>query len=36
MRTAQRLQSLSRDVGANWPYVRGRELFLRLTGKRDD
>jgi hypothetical protein len=36
MRTAQGLQSLSRDFGANWPYVRGRELFLRVTGKRDD
>jgi hypothetical protein len=36
MRTAQGLQSLSRDIGANWPYVHGRELFLRLTGKRDD
>jgi hypothetical protein len=36
MRTAQGLQSLSTDVGANRPYVRGRELFLRLTGKRDD
>jgi hypothetical protein len=36
MRTAQGLQSLSRDIGANWPYVHGRELFLRMTGKRDD
>jgi hypothetical protein len=36
MRTVQGLQSLSRDIGANWPYVHGRELFLRMTGKRDD
>jgi len=36
MSTALQLQSVSRDIGVNWPYVRGRELFLRLTGKRDD
>jgi len=36
MRTALELQSVSRDLGVNWPYVRGRELFLRLTGKQDD
>jgi hypothetical protein len=36
LRFAQGVQSASRQLGLNWPYVRGRELFLRLTGKQDD
>ena len=30
------IQSASRSFGLDWPYTRGRELFLQLTGKRDD
>jgi hypothetical protein len=36
LRFAQGVQSASRQLALNWPYVRGRELFLRLTGKQDD
>ena len=30
------VQQGSRQLGLDQPYVRGRELFLHLTGKRDD
>ena len=30
------VQQGSRQLGLDQPYVRGRELFLQLTGKRDD
>jgi hypothetical protein len=33
---AEALQSLSQRTGADWPYRRGREVFLHATGKRDD
>jgi hypothetical protein len=33
---AEALQSLSQRTGADWPYRRGRDLFLRATGKQDD
>ena len=36
LRTAEAVQSLSQRVGLDWPYVRGRDVFLQLTGKRDD
>jgi hypothetical protein len=36
LRTAEALQSLSQRLGANWPYRRGREIFLHATGKRED
>jgi hypothetical protein len=36
LRFAQAVQSVSRQVGLDLPYVRGREAFLELTGKRDD
>ena len=35
-RFAQGVQLASRQLYLNWPYERGRELFLRITGKRDD
>ena len=36
LRTAEAVQSLSQHLRLDLPYVRGRELFLRLTGKKDD
>jgi hypothetical protein len=36
LRTAEALQSLSRHTGADWPYRRGREIFLHATGKREE
>jgi hypothetical protein len=36
LRVAETIQSLSRSIGADWPYRRGREEFLKATGKRDD
>jgi hypothetical protein len=36
LRTAEALQSLSQHTGADWPYRRGLDLFLRATGKRAD
>jgi hypothetical protein len=36
LRVADAIQSVSQRTGADWPYLRGRELFLQLTGKRDD
>jgi hypothetical protein len=36
LRFAQAVQSVSRQFGLDLPYVRGRELFLKLTGKQDD
>jgi hypothetical protein len=36
LRTAEALQSFSRRTGADWPYRRGREIFLHATGKRED
>jgi hypothetical protein len=35
-RFAQTVQLGSRQLGLDQPYIRGRELFLQLTGKRDD
>jgi len=36
LRTAEALQSLSRSTRADWPYRRGREIFLEATGKREE
>ena len=36
LHTAEALQSFSQRLGADWPYRRGREIFLHATGKRDD
>jgi hypothetical protein len=36
LRLAQAAQSVSRQFGLDLPYARGRELFLRMTGKQDD
>ena len=36
LRRAQAAQTLSQHLYLDWPYVRGRALFLRLTGKKDD
>src|SRR5208282_1093011 len=36
LRTAQALQSFSQRLEADWPYRRGRELFLNATGKREE
>src|SRR5438552_1031644 len=33
---ADDVNSVSRSLRLDRPYVRGRELFLQLTGKRDD
>jgi len=33
---ATEVQSASRLLHLDWPYARGRELFLQLTGKQDD
>jgi hypothetical protein len=30
------LAAVSRSIGADRPFAFGRELFLRVTGKRDD
>jgi hypothetical protein len=34
--SADGIQSASRFFGLDRPYLRGRELFLQATGKRDD
>jgi hypothetical protein len=36
LRLAQAVQSVSWQFGLDLPYVRGRELFLKMTGKQDD
>ena len=36
LRVAEAIQSLSRRIGADWLFARGREVFLEETGKRDD
>jgi hypothetical protein len=36
LRTAEAVQSFSQRIGADWPYRRGREIFLRATGKREE
>ena len=36
LRTAEAVQSLSLYIGADWPYRRGREIFLHATGKREE
>jgi hypothetical protein len=36
LRLAQAVQSVSRQFSLDLPYVRGRELFLKMTGKQDD
>ena len=36
LRAAEAVQSLSQRVGADWPYRRGRELFLHATGKHEE
>src|SRR5262245_41685430 len=33
---ATEVQSASRLLHLDWPYARGRELFLQFTGKQDD
>src|SRR5262245_9627318 len=33
---ADDIRSVSQTLGLDRPYLRGRELFLQLTGKRDD
>jgi hypothetical protein len=34
--TADTMQSLSRILALDRPYLRGRRIFLQLTGKSDD
>jgi hypothetical protein len=34
--TADTIQSLSRSLALERPYLRGRAIFLQLTGKSDD
>jgi hypothetical protein len=36
LRTAEAVQSLSRHIGADWPYRHGRDIFLQATGKREE
>jgi len=36
LHSAEAVQSLSQQLRLDWPYVHGRALFLRLTGKKDD
>jgi hypothetical protein len=36
LHTAEALQSFSQRLGADWSYRRGRDFFLRATGKRED
>jgi len=36
LHAAEAVQSLSQWLRLDRPYARGRALFLRLTGKRDD
>jgi hypothetical protein len=36
LRVAEAIHSLSRRIGADRLFARGREVFLEETGKRDD
>ena len=36
LRNAETIQTVSQRVGLDWPYRKGREQFLKATGKRDD
>jgi len=36
LRIAEAMASVSHEVGTDWAFDRGRELFLRVTGKRED
>jgi hypothetical protein len=36
LRAAEAVQSVSQQIGADWPYRRGRAIFLNATGKREE
>ena len=36
LRGAEAVQSLSHHIGLDRPYLAARELFLQVTGKRED
>jgi hypothetical protein len=36
LRVAEAVQSVSQRLGADWPYRRGRAIFLNATGKREE
>ena len=36
LHVAEAIQTVSQRIGLDWPYRKGREAFLKATGKRDD